>query len=64
MAAALGTTAMRRAYAAPAETRAPVHTVPFVDLNRYAGDWYEIARFPNRFQRQCCDGANRGEIGS
>jgi apolipoprotein D and lipocalin family protein len=24
-----------------------------VDLNRYVGDWYEIARFPNRFQRTC-----------
>jgi ligand-binding SRPBCC domain-containing protein len=31
----------------------PVRTVPFVDLNRYAGDWFEIARFPNRFQQQC-----------
>jgi apolipoprotein D and lipocalin family protein len=31
----------------------PVRTVPFVNLNRYAGDWFEIARFPNRFQRQC-----------
>jgi apolipoprotein D and lipocalin family protein len=38
---------------APAETRPPVRTVPFVDLNRYIGDWFEIARFPNRFQRQC-----------
>jgi apolipoprotein D and lipocalin family protein len=27
--------------------------VPSVDLDRYAGDWFEIARFPNRFQRQC-----------
>jgi apolipoprotein D and lipocalin family protein len=24
-----------------------------VDLNRYAGRWYEIARYPNRFQKQC-----------
>lgn len=24
-----------------------------VDLARYAGTWYEIARFPNRFQRDC-----------
>src|SRR5688500_2232418 len=31
----------------------PVRTVPFVDLDRYAGDWFEIARFPNRFQDQC-----------
>jgi apolipoprotein D and lipocalin family protein len=31
----------------------PVRTVPFVELDRYAGDWFEIARLPNRFQRQC-----------
>lgn len=31
----------------------PVRTVPFVDLDRYAGEWFEIARFENRFQRQC-----------
>jgi len=24
-----------------------------VDLNRYAGKWYEIAKYPNRFQRKC-----------
>jgi lipocalin/uncharacterized protein YbjT (DUF2867 family)/ligand-binding SRPBCC domain-containing protein len=39
--------------AAPAQALPPVHSVPFVDLDRYAGDWFEIARFPNRFQRQC-----------
>jgi apolipoprotein D and lipocalin family protein len=33
--------------------RQAVHTVDRVDLDRYAGDWFEIARFPNRFQRQC-----------
>ena len=38
---------------ARAQTAAPVRTVPIVDLDRYAGDWFEIARFPNRFQRQC-----------
>ena len=31
----------------------PVRTVPAVDLNRYAGEWFEIARVPNRFQRDC-----------
>lgn len=31
----------------------PVRTVDAVNLERYVGDWYEIARFPNRFQRQC-----------
>jgi lipocalin/uncharacterized protein YbjT (DUF2867 family)/ligand-binding SRPBCC domain-containing protein len=39
---------------ANASAQAPaVRTVPFVDLSRYAGDWFEIARFENRFQRQC-----------
>ena len=32
---------------------APVRTVPHVDLERYAGTWYEVARFPNRFQKKC-----------
>jgi apolipoprotein D and lipocalin family protein len=27
--------------------------VSSVDLNRYTGLWYEIARLPNRFQKQC-----------
>ena len=27
--------------------------VPKVDLARYAGKWYEIAKYPNRFQRGC-----------
>jgi len=36
-----------------AQSSGPVRTVPLVDLARYAGDWFEIARFPNRFQRQC-----------
>jgi apolipoprotein D and lipocalin family protein len=32
---------------------AQVQTVPKVDLNRYLGQWYEVARFPNRFQKSC-----------
>lgn len=31
----------------------PLATVPAVDLNRYAGKWYEIAAFPQRFQKGC-----------
>jgi len=31
----------------------PPATVPRVDLARYTGTWYEIARYPNRFQRGC-----------
>jgi apolipoprotein D and lipocalin family protein len=30
-----------------------LQTVPFVDLNKYAGRWYEIASFPQRFQKGC-----------
>ncbi len=33
--------------------RAAMRVVPSVDLERYAGKWYEIARLPNRFQRAC-----------
>ena len=28
-------------------------TVSSVDLNRYTGRWYEIARFPNSFEEDC-----------
>jgi apolipoprotein D and lipocalin family protein len=31
----------------------PVRTVSAVDLDRYVGRWFEIARYPNRFQRRC-----------
>lgn len=36
----------------PAELQDP-KTVPFVDLKKYAGTWYEIARYPNSFQKKC-----------
>jgi len=31
----------------------PLETVPFVDLTRYTGQWYEISRYPHRFQEGC-----------
>ena len=31
----------------------PLQVVPSVDLKRYAGTWYEIARLPHRFQEGC-----------
>jgi apolipoprotein D and lipocalin family protein len=31
-------------------------TVDYVDLNKYVGLWYEIAKIPNRFQSQCVKG--------
>jgi apolipoprotein D and lipocalin family protein len=38
---------------AESTTRPPLPTVDRVDLSRYSGTWYEIARYPNRFQRDC-----------
>lgn len=32
---------------------APLTTIESLDVPRYMGHWYEIARYPNRFQRQC-----------
>ena len=37
---------------APSGT-APLKTVAKVDVNRYAGKWYEIARYPQWFQKDC-----------
>lgn len=31
----------------------PLDVVSFVDLERYMGTWYEIARYPHRFQEGC-----------
>ena len=53
VAAAIAMATTLQSVAGFAQTAKPVQTVPSVDLNRYAGDWFEIARFPNRFQKQC-----------
>jgi len=34
----------------------PPKTVKYVDLKKYAGFWYEIAKIPNSFQDQCVKG--------
>ncbi len=39
--------------AASQTTEGEVTAVASLDLERYAGQWYEIARLPNRFQRDC-----------
>ncbi|HPM76493.1 MAG TPA: lipocalin family protein [bacterium] len=36
-----------------AEDDRPPQVVKQVDLQRYLGVWYEIARYPNRFERDC-----------
>jgi apolipoprotein D and lipocalin family protein len=38
--------------AATARTK-PLEVVPYVDLQRYLGTWYEIATIPQRFQKGC-----------
>ena len=35
------------------DTSVPMTVEGALDLNRYLGKWYEIARFPNRFERGC-----------
>lgn len=32
---------------------APLATIPSLDVPRYMGTWFEIAKYPNRFQTQC-----------
>jgi apolipoprotein D and lipocalin family protein len=34
-------------------TNRPPATVANVDLQKYSGEWHEIARYPNWFQRKC-----------
>ena len=38
---------------AESTTRPPLRTVDTLDISRYSGTWYEIARYSNRFQRDC-----------
>lgn len=50
----LAVAAFAAVLAAPAaHAAAPLPTVPALDLDRYAGVWHEIARYPNRFQESC-----------
>ena len=36
-----------------AEPTQPLQTIQSLDVPRYMGTWYEIAKYPNRFQKQC-----------
>lgn len=51
LAAALAWRGSRRAH------RTELTTVAHVDLERYAGRWFEIARYPSPFQRRCAKNA-------
>lgn len=37
----------------PASAPPPVRPVADLDIDRYLGVWYEIAKYPNYFQRRC-----------
>jgi len=39
--------------APPVQDAPPLQTVDYVDLERYLGTWFEIARLPHRFQDGC-----------
>ena len=41
------------AVAQAADGPRPLATVPTLDVKRYMGTWYEIAKFPNSFQKKC-----------
>jgi len=41
------------AFAAPVRAADPLSVVPELDLDRYAGTWHEVARYPNFFERNC-----------
>lgn len=34
-----------------------LRTIPSLDVARYMGTWYEIAKYPNWFQKKCTGGA-------
>lgn len=34
-----------------------LRTIPSLDVARYMGTWYEIAKYPNSFQKKCIGGA-------
>ncbi|MDD0839951.1 lipocalin family protein [Curvibacter sp. HBC61] len=52
-ASALAPAAHAAGAAAPNAAPAPLQTVARLELPRYLGTWYEIAKYPNRFQQKC-----------
>jgi len=39
-----------------AQTTAPLTSIAALDVPRYMGTWYEIAKYPNTFQKKCVSG--------
>jgi apolipoprotein D and lipocalin family protein len=53
IAALLLSLALLFAATAQAADPQPLQAISLLDVPRYMGRWYEIAKFPNRFQKQC-----------
>lgn len=53
LAALLVSMAPHRAAAEPLPNAAPLEALPSVTVSSYLGTWYQVALFPNSFQRQC-----------
>eukprot|EP01030_Chromulinospumella_sphaerica_P021407 gene21407-21346_t len=45
--------ALPLSFASAADTAQPLQTIQSLDVPRYMGTWFEIAKYPNRFQKQC-----------
>jgi len=45
--------AQSRAAVASSQSQPPLTTITSLDVPRYMGTWYEIAKYPNWFQKKC-----------
>lgn len=45
--------ALPLSFASAADTAQPLQTIQSLDVPRYMGTWFEIAKYLNRFQKQC-----------
>lgn len=56
----LAMTALLSFAAAAKDVEPPLETIEALDLPKYLGTWYEIAKFPNWFQKNCA-GSTRAD---
>jgi len=48
-----GSQAQTGVVASPPAALQPVSTIASLDVQRYLGTWYEVAKYPNWFQKKC-----------
>lgn len=56
IAAILAVSSVSPVFSAEKDETMAVKTVAQVDLSRYVGLWHEVAKIPNKFQKQCARG--------